>query len=40
VAVIPVPPVTSAPRIRWRTVMTVVSVAWIIAFVVLAATIG
>jgi hypothetical protein len=36
-AVIPVPRATSAFRIRWRTVMTVLAVAWVIAFVAIGA---
>jgi len=39
-AAIPPPHVVSAPRIRWRTVMTVLSLAWIFTFVVIAALSG
>jgi hypothetical protein len=33
---IPLPRLASASRINWRTVMTVLSLAWIVAFVVIA----
>ena len=39
-AVIPVPHMASAPRIKRRTVMTVLAVAWIVAFVVVAAVVN
>jgi hypothetical protein len=39
-AVVPVPRITSAHRMRWRTVMTVLAVAWIVAFVVVAAVVN
>jgi hypothetical protein len=35
-AVVPVPRITSPHRMRWRTVMTVFAVAWIVTFVVIA----
>jgi hypothetical protein len=34
---IPLPCLASASRIKWRTVLTVLSLAWIVAFVVIAA---
>jgi hypothetical protein len=39
-AVIPPPYNASVHRIRWRTVMTVLSLAWIVAFIVIAALSG